>query len=75
MSMPVLRTCLLCEHFNLVTAERDWSEVTPGAEFTMYCGQRVWDFNSYADTEETFRAKMETAATCKHFRHYKRGTI
>ena len=63
-----MRVCWECEHIIFNTAERDWSDVTPGDDFRLSCGKSYWEFEQYKDDLPDFRRKLESAETCKDFK-------
>lgn len=65
---PSDRTCLGCVAFTVLTASPGYSELTPGTDWSMVCGERVWTFDAYEDGVDRFRALLETAQTCRLFR-------
>lgn len=62
-----VKLCWLCRHFNYTQAEPDWSEVTPGSDFSMYCSKHHWSFDSYKTSQEEFGEMLSTALNCKDF--------
>lgn len=40
-------TCVACKHWRVDVGEGDYSEVTPGADFTMECLKKRWEYHRY----------------------------
>jgi hypothetical protein len=61
------KLCWFCQHFYWNNAERDWSDVTPGHDFEMYCNKRHWEFDVYKTSQLEFSDMINKAKTCKDF--------
>lgn len=59
--------CWFCKHFLFTPGERGYSEWTPGSQAAFDCLKDVWEIDLEDETEETFRQKLSTAATCPKF--------
>lgn len=70
-STPVIkienRLCWFCEHFHFWNAEPDYSEVTPGSDFSMYCDKQHWEFSPYHTSQTEFGKMLTTARECPDF--------
>ena len=58
------KLCFWCKHFWIGDAIPDYSEYTPGSNFSMNCSKAHWVFDAELETEESFREKLLTALTC-----------
>lgn len=69
------RTCILCAHFWLSTACADWSDETPGDQFTMGCLKNKWPsaFDAFSETKKSFRERLTTAKKCPEFLHHSKA--
>lgn len=63
--------CLFCKRFTMVAEEPDWSDVTPGSNFEMYCSKNHWDFDTRKASEDDFRKTLLTAEDCKDYTFFK----
>jgi len=59
------RLCIYCKHFN-VEYEGDYSDVTPGAGFTMSCRDGKYSINN-EDNVKSFRETLETGLKCDKY--------
>ena len=64
----VTKMCWWCEHFYYLKKEDDWSDVTPGAEFTIGCSKSHWVFDPKKDDQEKFGECLSTAINCDEFK-------
>ena len=58
--------CQFCEHCYVQMAERGYSELTPGSDFSMVCTLNHWIFDPNS-TQAHFRACITAARTCSDF--------
>lgn len=63
----MVKICINCKHFRIITKVDDYSEWTTGNDFDMECLKNKWDFDPYLDDEKIFRKKLSTAKGCKYF--------
>jgi hypothetical protein len=63
----VEKLCWFCRHFWYSNASPGYSELTPGDDFSMTCGEQYWSFDAYRTTQEEFGAMLAMAATCPDF--------
>jgi hypothetical protein len=61
------KLCWFCKYFYYSQAEPDYSEYTPGTEFSMECGKGHWRFNAYRTSQEEFGRILATAQMCEDF--------
>lgn len=59
--------CIFCEHYYVRTAEPDYSEWTPGTQFTMLCLKGKWEVDPWKDNTSTYRKMLLTAHTCNDY--------
>jgi len=64
---PENKLCWFCIHFYYNQASPDYSEYTPGDDFSISCGKNHWDFNAYRTSQEEFGKMLSTARTCPDF--------
>jgi hypothetical protein len=64
---PEKRLCWWCKHFQYSSAEHDWSEVTPGSDWNMYCAKSIWEFDTYKSSQADFAKCLSAAKTCSDF--------
>ena len=57
------QTCWSCKHFSMILPTQDWSEYTPGSDWSMWCQKGQWP-GSPDDSEEMFGRCMEIGFTC-----------
>ncbi len=57
----------------LSLAEPDWSELTPGSDYSMGCNKGVWSLDPFRDGLDVFRAKITSSTTCDKFEESSRG--
>lgn len=62
-----MKTCLGCRHFNFSTAERGYSEYTPGCNADLSCEKGVWLIDLYDESEASLYRKLNTAIDCEHY--------
>ena len=61
------KACYMCKHFDILTAQPDYSELTPGSSFDMYCLKSKWEFDPFTCTEEEYAKILETAQSCPNY--------
>jgi hypothetical protein len=66
-STQPINLCWFCEYFIYSKATEDWSEDTPGSDFSLACGKGHWEFDVFNTTQAQFAAILSTALTCKDF--------
>lgn len=62
------KICIDCQKWVCFTAEPDYSDVTPGLDFRMYCKQGRWELDPYRDAEERIGEYFHMADGCKDFK-------
>ena len=62
-----VRLCWWCAHFQYDSGSPGYSEWTPGTDFRMECGKKVWEFKMFVDGQDAFAAKLSAAQWCKDF--------
>lgn len=62
------KRCWWCPHFRYNQQEFDYSEDTPGSNFSIACAKNHWSFDAFDTNLEQFRKIIETAETCKDFK-------
>jgi hypothetical protein len=60
--------CWFCKYFNFTASSPGYSEWTPGNEASIDCDKDVWQMDLNEETEDSFREKLSTAATCDKFK-------
>jgi len=63
----VEKTCILCDHIHINSAEGGYSEMTPGCDMSIYCGKDHWSVDIYTDYVEDYRRKLLKAQSCLEF--------
>lgn len=61
------RLCLYCEHFHMELGSPHYSDVTPGTDFSMECGEKCWTFDPHQENQSSFNRCILTARTCDRF--------
>jgi len=61
------KMCWWCKSFIFRNNEADWSDVTPGQEFSIDCAASIWSFDTSRDSQEKLGECLSTARTCTHF--------
>jgi len=63
------KICLFCVHFDMNTGEPDWSDITPGSDFSMDCAKNKWTSIDVYDrcSIEEYRTIMLKAEKCDEF--------
>lgn len=59
-------TCIECGKFGMDSGCSNWSDMTPGDNFSMRCGENAWYFRAFG-SESEFSTCLRTAATCGKF--------
>ena len=59
--------CLSCVEFVVITAEKDYSDDTPGSNVEIYCRKKHWRIDQFNDTEDDYEQKMSSAKDCKDY--------
>lgn len=59
--------CYTCIHMRVDEYVPDWSDITPGNPFAMYCNKRHWEFNPEAATTISLQLCLEHALTCPDY--------
>lgn len=68
LSEPVLgRCCWSCAHIHFFNSHPDWSDVTPGYDFDLWCTKGYWLFDANNDSLETFGTCLQSASRCADF--------
>jgi len=67
----ICKTCILCEHMHYSSGDHGYSEYTPGYTASISCSKGHWDIDTYMDSDDEVRDKMQMAETCPGFLHYK----
>lgn len=65
-----MKNCINCKHFYMHSGSPDYSEYTPGCDVSSGCSKNHWCFEPNNDTEDSYRAKVNKAETCKDFEDY-----
>ena len=63
-----MKYCIECEHFLHHTAERGYSEWTPGEYFRQRCARGHWELDTHEDEFVTWEGYLKQAQTCKDFK-------
>lgn len=61
------KTCILCKHMAFDGGELDYSEYTPGSEWSSDCAMRHWSMGGSDVSENTYVKNMMTAEGCPDF--------
>lgn len=59
-------TCVGCQHFH-IELEGDFSDVTPGSGFQMYCMKDIYSLSGHDIDRREFEAALRNAETCGKF--------
>lgn len=62
------KLCWWCPFFRYSQGTPDYSEYTPGEDFSISCAKNHWNFDQQETSLEQFREILETAQTCKDFK-------
>lgn len=62
------RVCANCEWFSVIEANQDWSEVTPGNQFSLSCQKDHWRFDAYDLQPDTMIKIFTAAKQCPDYR-------
>ena len=66
-----MKCCIFCKHWEFYPGHPDWSEVTPGDNWSSRCCKYVWRVGGYSITEEKFREILKTAEACEYYEEVK----
>jgi hypothetical protein len=61
------RLCWWCKYFYYIQADGDWSDITPGQDFSISCGKGHRAFDAYESSREDFSKCITAARTCNDF--------
>lgn len=61
------RTCARCKHFWTDDATPHYSDVEPGSEFSMYCGERHWLFDPFRPRLSTLEKIFTAGQDCPDY--------
>ena len=61
------RSCLECKHWQFDAGYPDYSEVTPGEDWSMECCKLHFRLSGFDISEKEFRATMTRAGECTDF--------
>jgi hypothetical protein len=67
MSAIPSQTCWRCKHFSFQVATGDYSDVTPGADFNLWCNKMRWPGLEPTESQEDFAKAMEIGFTCPEY--------
>jgi hypothetical protein len=65
--MSDTKLCWFCRHFYYNEFIPDYSELTPGEEWSIGCRKNMWEFSSSRDGQAEFAAAIMFAEKCPHF--------
>jgi hypothetical protein len=69
--MRIERTCISCDYWRFDAGSEGYSELTPGWNWSSYCGKNHWSADGVNESEEGYRDKLLTAGDCKDFEQRK----
>ena len=61
------KLCWFCSNFLYENMVPDWSDVTPGDPFALYCRKNHWQFSAKKTTQMQFAQILSTAKECPDF--------
>jgi hypothetical protein len=62
------KNCIMCKHWEFDSGEPDYSEWTPGENWSMHCKKSVWDtYGSGYISQSEFRKFLLTANKCDKY--------
>lgn len=61
-------TCIMCKHWSFMSGSPGYSEYTPGTDWDMGCGKKIWNTGDEYITETEFRSLINHAKTCDEYR-------
>lgn len=65
--MSSTRTCIECTQWNFDTGCSDYSDVTPGESWSMWCQKDHYHIGGLITDQEDLRDALRTAENCKDF--------
>lgn len=62
-----MRTCIGCKFWQFDAGIPDWSDVTPGEDWSSGCAKDHWRLSGFEVTQEQYRTKLQSAQNCRDY--------
>jgi hypothetical protein len=67
-----MKNCIDCLNWRVDSFTPDYSEMTPGNQFAMYCAKQYWELDIESAYEDTLAKYLKMANKCKEFEDRKK---